>query len=270
LRFTTGIILSLFMASVAFAHDPGIPDTIIVGTVYTEIGRPYADIPVFAVTDDSVAFYNLPVIWSSNPEESWPIDVFYYHFLAGWDTFDSLLVEQEFMRMLGWAPLTDYLQTEGHRLHCWDIRFAIDSMAQPQIITVDTGIDPINGTILFGLAGGLDEFIPQFVPGAIYYGIPTRMDGDEPVLPLEMAYLQNYPNPFNVSTTIEFALPGAADIELAVYNILGQKIAVLFDGRKPASEHSITWNAGNLPSGIYFARLKTTGLHKDIKMVLLK
>ncbi|UCC79684.1 MAG: T9SS type A sorting domain-containing protein, partial [Candidatus Zixiibacteriota bacterium] len=89
-------------------------------------------------------------------------------------------------------------------------------------------------------------------------------------LPRKMRSLACYPNPFNASTTIEFMLAEAVDIELSVYNILGQKIATLFDGRKPAGDYSTTWSAKDFPSGVYFARLEMEGISKSVKMVLLK
>jgi hypothetical protein len=270
MRITIGIIISLFLASIALADDPGIPDTIIVGTVYAEIGQPYVDVPVYAVTDDSLDFYAMPIIWSSNSDEIRPFDVFYHQMLIYWDTFDSLLTDPEFLRMVAGGSRYHCLNTYGSRLHCWDIRFAIDSMATPQIVTVDTGYDPVNGSILFGLVGGVEVVIPQFIPGAIYYGIPTPTSEDDRALPSDIVYLQSYPNPFNASTSIEITLPDAADIDLAVYNILGQKIAVLFDGQKTEGRHSVTWNAGDMPSGVYFARLEIGRYSKNIKIVLLK
>jgi hypothetical protein len=96
------------------------------------------------------------------------------------------------------------------------------------------------------------------------------LNDDKLFQPSYTSLYQNYPNPFNASTTIEFTLPEAADVELSVYNILGQKVAVLLDGRKSAGEHAVTWDAGDMPSGVYFARLETGHISKSVKMVLLK
>ncbi|MEE9554060.1 MAG: T9SS type A sorting domain-containing protein [candidate division Zixibacteria bacterium] len=89
-------------------------------------------------------------------------------------------------------------------------------------------------------------------------------------LPARFALIQNYPNPFNPSTTIRYSLPEQSDVRIEIYNILGQRVATLFDGNKQAGYQTITWNAEDYPSGVYFARLETEGRSENIKMVLLK
>ncbi len=78
----------------------------------------------------------------------------------------------------------------------------------------------------------------------------------------------NYPNPFNPSTTIRFALPEHSRVELSVYNILGERIAMLADKYYEAGYHQIEWNAINIPSGVYFYKL-TANNFVDIKKMLL-
>jgi hypothetical protein len=81
---------------------------------------------------------------------------------------------------------------------------------------------------------------------------------------------QNYPNPFNPTTVIEFTLPNASNVDLKVFNVLGQEVASLAHGMLAAGQHSVTFSAKDLSSGIYFYRLNA-GTHVDIKkMVLLK
>jgi len=89
-------------------------------------------------------------------------------------------------------------------------------------------------------------------------------------LPEKFIFPQNHPNPFNASTTIEFILVEETEIELAIYNILGQKVAVLLNGHKMAGKHAVTWDAGVAPSGVYFARLESKGDSRTMKMLLLK
>ena len=92
----------------------------------------------------------------------------------------------------------------------------------------------------------------------------------EMVIPLNYALKQNYPNPFNPETAIEFALPEAGKISLTVYNVTGQEVAELINGTLSAGYHTVEWNAGNLPSGVYFYRLTAPGYTKVKKMLLLK
>ncbi len=79
-------------------------------------------------------------------------------------------------------------------------------------------------------------------------------------VPKEFALSQNYPNPFNPSTKFEVALPLAAHLDVAVYNLLGQKVATLANEDRDAGYHILTWNGTTqsgvqVASGIYFVRM---------------
>ncbi|WP_456426912.1 T9SS type A sorting domain-containing protein [Rhodocaloribacter sp.] len=75
--------------------------------------------------------------------------------------------------------------------------------------------------------------------------------------PASPTLLGNYPNPFNPTTTINFNLPEAQPVRLAVFNVLGQQVQVLADGPMEAGRHEVRFLAGDLPSGLYLARLAT-------------
>ncbi len=82
---------------------------------------------------------------------------------------------------------------------------------------------------------------------------------------------QNYPNPFNPETNITFRLPKAADVNLTIYNMLGQKVETIVSDRLQAGSYTYSWNAENLPSGVYVYRIQAgnnTTVSK--KMLLLK
>ena len=86
---------------------------------------------------------------------------------------------------------------------------------------------------------------------------------------------QNYPNPFNPSTTIKFTIPHEArgetrEVSLKVYDVLGNEVAILLNEYKPAGTYEVRFDAGNLPSGIYLARLKSSDRIKTMKMILVK
>jgi len=89
-------------------------------------------------------------------------------------------------------------------------------------------------------------------------------------LPDELALFNNYPNPFNASTIINYDLPHAAQVTLAVYDLLGRQIEILVDSHRPAGSHSITWHAENQPSGIYFYRLIAGETIFTKKLTILK
>jgi len=67
---------------------------------------------------------------------------------------------------------------------------------------------------------------------------------------------QNYPNPFNPSTTITFTLPAQGRVALRVYDMLGREVRTLVNGRQEAGMKTVTFDAGALPSGLYYYRLE--------------
>ena len=81
---------------------------------------------------------------------------------------------------------------------------------------------------------------------------------------------QNYPNPFNPETKINFSLNKISNVKLTVYNVLGQKVASLVNGRMNAGAHTITFNASHLASGVYFYQLEAGDLKINKRMLLLK
>ena len=91
--------------------------------------------------------------------------------------------------------------------------------------------------------------------------------------PVDFVLSQNYPNPFNPTTRLQYSLKQTANISVAIYNVMGQKIATLFDGTKPAGTYQLTWDAKNsagqdVSSGVYFYQLKSHNYMITKKMVL--
>ena len=81
---------------------------------------------------------------------------------------------------------------------------------------------------------------------------------------------QNYPNPFNPTTKIAFSIPSQMKVELAVYNILGQKIATLVNETLSAGGHETSFDASRLASGMYIYRITAGQFTSAKKMMLLK
>lgn len=89
-------------------------------------------------------------------------------------------------------------------------------------------------------------------------------------LPGGFSLSQNYPNPFNPSTTINYQLPTNSFVSLAVFDVLGREVKTLVNRRQNAGDHTVTFNAANLPSGVYFYRLEAGTYHDTKKLMLLK
>jgi len=98
---------------------------------------------------------------------------------------------------------------------------------------------------------------------------------DIPDLPEHFAVSQNYPNPFNPETRIQLDLPEACYVEIAVLNLLGQRVAVLADQPMAAGRYAVTWDGCNgagtpVASGVYLYRVQAGHNHVTRKMMLLR
>jgi PKD repeat protein len=101
--------------------------------------------------------------------------------------------------------------------------------------------------------------------------LPTDIsDIDNKLLPTEFSLFQNYPNPFNAVTSIRFGMPEASEVQIAVYNILGQRVTVLLDAWKPVGYHTVKFDASELTSGLYFYKIQSDKFIKVRKMLLMK
>lgn len=101
-------------------------------------------------------------------------------------------------------------------------------------------------------------------------GVPTNLQEEEGTLPLIFTLEQNYPNPFNPITTISYSLSQPSPVMLIVYNTQGQVVSKLVDTIQNAGQYTVSLNAANLPSGIYFYRLQSEEGQLLRKMTLLK
>lgn len=98
----------------------------------------------------------------------------------------------------------------------------------------------------------------------------TTTNTEDSVLPEQVSLHQNYPNPFNPVTTIAYDLKQSARVTLAVYDLLGRKVATLVDGMMPAAAHTVQFDAGQLASGMYMYRLQAGDQVFVKTMMLLK
>ena len=112
----------------------------------------------------------------------------------------------------------------------------------------------------------LDEIMVYFFPAS------TVNVENENTFELCYQLEQNYPNPFNPETTISFSLKEEQEVDLSIYNLLGEKVVNLCEGRYDAGSYNIKFNAKNLSSGIYFYTLNLKDANKQLskKMVYLK
>ncbi|MCJ7576934.1 MAG: T9SS type A sorting domain-containing protein, partial [candidate division Zixibacteria bacterium] len=142
--------------------------------------------------------------------------------------------------------------------------------------------------------------IPDDYPGIVYAGFPLKKDDGknldfggwdlyydfhdwtdveeetaEEKLPAEFSLSNNYPNPFNPETKIGYFIPKACQVNLEVFNILGQRVRTLIDEVQTKGKKEVTWDgkgeSGNeVASGVYFYKLETENFSQTKKMVLMK
>lgn len=132
----------------------------------------------------------------------------------------------------------------------------------------------INGVLRLK-SGVFDNTIPFTLGpnGSISYEggsllVPVSVQQYSLTIPQSFFVDQNYPNPFNPSTTIRFGLPNESFVSVKVFNLLGQEVSSLFEGRKQAGIYELNFNASNLVSGTYFYRVQTNEA-VDIKQMML-
>jgi len=144
----------------------------------------------------------------------------------------------------------------------------VDGSVQPQ--------DPVNFTGILSqysssntvYVGGY-ELIPRDTSDIKHVVLGAVVDRTKQI-PDKFYLDQNYPNPFNPSTTIEFGLPKESQVQIAVYNILGQQVAMLVNGSMKAGNHRISFNASRFASGVYFYVMRAGEKTFKQKMLLMK
>lgn len=265
----------------AFGQDHGQPDSLIIGQVTADSGITEVLVPVYAVTDDSVAFFNLPLLTDA------PLGGFHIesvsivsNILSQWDDIYSDYIEDnQYLRSFGiWDTGGDDnppLNTEYQRIHILDLNVVIDPGTPGQYVEISSTEDPVGGRILMGLVDGTTEYQPSFQPGLITYGNPTGIESDTPEMPDALSLSQNYPNPFNPQTSIRYSLPAESRVSLDIFNLLGQHIRNLISGNMEAGTHEVTWDSrddfgAEVPSGVYFYVLTTSRGSLSAKMLLVR
>ncbi len=123
--------------------------------------------------------------------------------------------------------------------------------------SVNLSVRSITGQPLFGNGSNSTTNIGSgFFYNPNTTGIITTVEEYKNNIPSIYKLQQNYPNPFNPSTKINWQLPISSFVSLKVYDVLGNEVVILVNEEKPAGTYEVTWNATNLPSGVYFYRLQ--------------
>jgi hypothetical protein len=112
--------------------------------------------------------------------------------------------------------------------------------------------------------------IAGFLANRLTWGSVTAIHDRPAEIPLASELLQNFPNPFNPSTVIRYGLSQKSNVDLALFNTLGQRVAILAEGEQPAGYHEVRFEGRGLPSGAYFYRIRAGSYVATRKMLLMK
>jgi outer membrane protein assembly factor BamB len=105
----------------------------------------------------------------------------------------------------------------------------------------------------------------------VFENIETYVNESSDLGPQKYELMQNYPNPFNPKTIINYELPITNDVDISIYNLIGQKMVTLVSERQPAGAYHVEWDASGFTSGVYFYQLQTTsGYVQTRKLMLIK
>lgn len=119
----------------------------------------------------------------------------------------------------------------------------------------------LDGNIGFGV--GLDGYLYK-------YTNTTDVANTDNISPVNYSLLQNYPNPFNPTTIISYSIPRSNLVTIKVYDILGREVTTLVNEYKQTGKYEVEFNAADLPSGVYFYRIKAGSFNQVRKMLLLR
>ncbi len=148
----------------------------------------------------------------------------------------------------------------------WRTTFGGDkSEGTADMLLMDDG-----GFILVGSTSSYSKDADIYLLRLSTTGKLIAVEKDETGFPMDFYLSQNYPNPFNNQTCIQFTLPERSYVQLNIYNIFGQYVRTLVDQVKPAGSHLVTWDAGEMASGLYFYQLETGKFNQKRRMILLK
>lgn len=101
-------------------------------------------------------------------------------------------------------------------------------------------------------------------------GGSTSVNNNYGIAASDYSLRQNYPNPFNPSTSIKYSVPVTGFVNMKVYNGVGKEIVELINEVKPNGHYEVKFDAGNLPSGIYFYKMTSGNFSETKKMILIK
>jgi plastocyanin len=160
--------------------------------------------------------------------------------------------------------------------HCTSGFHNIHHTTAPSLFSSTAATAPWNYSVVFDHFGDSVfhyecEIHPSLMQGTVTVN-PASVPKPQPKPFIAEAIIlePNYPNPFNATTMIAFDLVRSENVSLTVYDLLGQKSFELWNGFTVAGRHQVTFNGGNLATGVYIAKLTAGNVTQTQKLLLLR
>jgi len=153
------------------------------------------------------------------------------------------------------------------------IRYTTDGTAPTETSAIYSSPIQITSTTVIKTKAFKDYWNASEIAEGLYTIVEATDVSDEFVsmpIPLEYQLGQNFPNPFNPITMINYQLPVTSDVNLSIYNQLGQKVATLVNKRQGAGNYQVAWDSSRFSSGIYYYRIEAGEFQDVKKMILLR
>ncbi len=139
---------------------------------------------------------------------------------------------------------------------------------EPQHVFANVSVPNPAATLI--IVGAFDDDSTELHISEVYYNESPLAIGDNPYIASGFELSQNYPNPFNPVTHISYTLPVTCQVKLSVFNVLGEEVSTLVNNVVTSGKHTATWNASNMPSGVYFYSIEAGGFKQIKKLLLIK
>ena len=232
--------------------------------------------PYDSISTDAAEFYYRIIAETENRTTVWISNVLHTHSvdnLAPSPPSSLKAVKQEISVCLNWPPnkiAKDFRHYAVYRSVTDGFEIKKDYLLSTTTDTLFIDTNPIAGKINYYKIISLDVHENASVPSPQAFAdfSVTNLE-DINTLPKKFALKQNYPNPFNPNTIIKYDLPISVNVQIQVYNTLGQRLRTLIDKYQQAGRYSLTFSANNLPSGIYYYKITACSFSEIRKMILI-
>lgn len=166
-----------------------------------------------------------------------------------------------------WRTVEDITHYQFRLLYD-DLPYLIDTLLTDSTFAISAELEP--GEFYYWQVRGINGNASGQWSEHRYFTPTVQVSNEYTLQPDGFSLHQNYPNPFNPSTEISYHLPKSSIVNIRVFDMLGREVATLLEGQQISGDHSITFNASELTSGMYFYSIQAGEFSQTKKMMLVK